>query len=219
MAEKTPGKYKLYEFRSLSQVVAVVATDLETATKTMLDHGYEINLPGNSAGFWLERVYDKTFDQIIVADKAEEESPGQPTEIEKVIIDRLEEYRGADEKARLQTQTLERFAFLLYQVREEIEGYTPKRQNNIMMISRYIKTTLANVFPVNWEQVMALPQYQKLEALCQSIGCLLEIELMNEPLTNEGLIYQIFHIRIGKKTEPVSGSEPAAEQGRGVILK
>lgn len=68
-------KKKLYEFRSLRivkgkikiKVIAVVAMSQEKAEAVMVKNGYTVNEGKTRRGFWLERVYDKAFDRIIIA--------------------------------------------------------------------------------------------------------------------------------------------------------
>ncbi|MFA6228319.1 MAG: hypothetical protein WC668_04020 [Patescibacteria group bacterium] len=199
MPEETP-KNKLYEFRCFSQVtatqvIAIVAVNLQTAVATMLKHGYQVG----GADFWLERIYDKVFDQIIVTAESAELSPedaGLSSRIEKNIIERLEEYQIENLKKELQAQTLKQFADFLAGAKNK----TLKCHPGLLMFVSHLKTKSANCFPVTLEQVLALPQYKELDSFCQNNGYRLEVDLRNEPLINEGLDFQILYVGVKRKT-------------------
>jgi len=191
MPEETP-KNKLYEFRCFSQVtatqvIAIVAVDLQTAVATMLKHGYQVG----GADFWLERIYDKVFDQIIVT--AESAEPASL--IERNIIERLEEYQIENLRKKLQAQALKQFADFLAGAKNDALKCHP----GILTFFRHLKTASANYFPVTLKQVEALPQYKEFDSFCQNNNYRLELDLVSEPLINEGLYFQILYVCVERK--------------------
>ncbi|MFA6593877.1 MAG: hypothetical protein WCT16_01335 [Candidatus Buchananbacteria bacterium] len=189
MPDEETLKTKIFEFRSLDQVIAVVAVDTQTAVATMLEHGYCFTAGSDGTGFWLERIYDKVFDKIIVAEQTLEEPPAPAPG--NASGDGFEH----EAKEKLQAQTLEQFASFFKEAQNDVILYSPR----LLMFCRHIKTKAADVFPVTMIQVLNLPQYKELASLCRSAGYRLKVGLKTEPLINEGLSYQTLYLDIKRK--------------------